>query len=80
LVLTAEEELALRGYAHGRGVHPVLAQRARIVLACAEGSLNGEVARAMKTTIQAVGRWRRRFVEYRLDGLVRSLSLLPSAP
>ena len=47
-----------------------LAQRARIVLACAAGRSNSEVATDLRITRQTVGRWRRRFVEQRLDGLV----------
>jgi helix-turn-helix protein len=76
LVLTAEEKEILRQYAGDRRVSPVLAQRAQIVLECAEGRLNGDVARELNVTIQAVGRWRRRFVEYRLDGLILNLSFL----
>lgn len=76
LVLTVEERVRLQRYTQDQTIPPVLAQRARIVLACAEGRLNGDVARALKTTNQAVGRWRRRFVEYGLDGLLCSLGLL----
>ena len=76
LVLTADESEVLRQYARDRRVSPVLARRAQIVLECAEGRLNGDVARELNVTIQAVGRWRRRFVEYRLDGLLLNLSFL----
>lgn len=47
-----------------------LARRARIVLACATGKANHAVAVQFKTTGQTVGRWRRRFVARRLDGLL----------
>jgi transposase len=40
-----------------------------MVLGCASGKLNGDVAKELKTTIQTVGKWRARFVELRLDGL-----------
>jgi transposase len=43
--------------------------RARIVLLCADGRLNGDVATELGTSIQMVGRWRRRFVQGRLSGL-----------
>jgi transposase len=47
-----------------------LAQRSRIVLACAQGQTNQAVARQERVTPQTVGKWRQRFVERRLDGLV----------
>ena len=47
-----------------------LALRSRIVLACAEGRDNTEVAEELGVTRQMVGKWRRRFVERRLEGLL----------
>jgi transposase len=43
--------------------------RARIVLACAEGKQNKEVAASLKVDEATVGKWRRRFAEHRMDGL-----------
>jgi transposase len=43
--------------------------RARIVLACAEGTDNKKVAAELRVTEGTVARWRRRFTERRLDGL-----------
>jgi len=39
------------------------------VLACAEGSENKEVAAGLHVDQGTVGKWRRRFVERRIDGL-----------
>ena len=47
-----------------------LALRATIVLGCAEGKTNTVVAAELGITIQTVGKWRSRFVEQRLDGLL----------
>jgi transposase len=47
-----------------------LAQRARIVLACAAGRTDIAVARELRLTRQTVSRWRRRFQHKRLEGLV----------
>jgi len=47
-----------------------LAQRARIVLACAAGDSNTVVARQLRVTKQMVGKWRARFIAQRLEGLL----------
>ena len=46
-----------------------LAQRARMVLACAESRSNTAVAADLGVSDETVGKWRARFVERRLDGL-----------
>jgi len=50
-----------------------LALRVRIVLACAEEASNKDVAARLGTTMSMVTRWRRRFVESRLEGLADEL-------
>jgi len=47
-----------------------LALRARLILACAAGKKNGEVAATFHLTRPTVGKWRARFIERRLDGLL----------
>jgi Winged helix-turn helix len=47
-----------------------LALGARIVLECTKGDSNIEVAQRLRVTMQTVGKWRARFVERRLDGLL----------
>jgi transposase len=47
-----------------------LALRSRIVLRCADGLSNKEVAGELRVTEATVGKWRRRFVADRLDGLL----------
>jgi transposase len=46
-----------------------LALRARIVLTCAEGRDNKETAELLRCHEDTVGKWRRRFIEKRVDGL-----------
>jgi transposase len=55
-----------------------LAQRARVVLACAAGEPNTGVAKQLGLTHQTVGKWRQRFLERRLNGLLDELR--PGAP
>jgi transposase len=52
-----------------RNTAQALALRARIVLACAEGGQNKVIAERLGLDRQTVGKWRRRFLEHRLDGL-----------
>jgi transposase len=47
-----------------------LAQRSRIVLECAKGATNCAVAVKLDVNQATVSKWRRRFLERRLDGLV----------
>jgi hypothetical protein len=44
-------------------------QRARIVLYAADGVPDTEIAARLDTSARLVGKWRRRFVEDRLEGL-----------
>src|SRR5664280_195161 len=46
-----------------------LALRCRIVLACADGGHNTEVADRLGVSRATVGKWRGRFIEHRLEGL-----------
>jgi transposase len=45
------------------------ADRARIILACAEGMSNAGVAQALGVAVKSVSKWRRRFADRRLAGL-----------
>ena len=47
-----------------------LAQRARIVLAAADGRGNDAIARELSITPHTVGKWRRRYLEGGPDGLI----------
>jgi transposase len=71
LVLSTEERLTLERLANRRKSAQALAMRARIVMCCAkkEGPTNREVAAQLNVSEAMVGKWRRRFVERRLDGL-----------
>lgn len=70
LVLTREEQETLQAWARRRKTSQALSLRSRIVLACGRGLSNTRVAEELEITMPTVGKWRRRFVERRLDGLV----------
>ena len=69
LTLTDEERETLQRWSRRAKSSQALAQRCRIVLGCAAGKSNQEVAAEVGVWPQTVGKWRRRFVEDRLDGL-----------
>jgi transposase len=70
LVLSAAENNQLVEWTRRHKTSQALALRSRIILACAQNAPNGEVARRVRTTPQTVGKWRQRFIERRLDGLL----------
>ena len=69
LVLTDDERDTLQRWARRARSSQALAQRCRIVLGCAAGKSNKEVAAEVGVWPQTVGIWRQRFVERRVEGL-----------
>jgi transposase len=69
LILTPEQREQLEGYRREHEVSPALALRAQIVLRCAEGWNNEEVAAAFNVRGVTVGKWRLRFIRLGVDGL-----------
>ena len=69
LVVTEEEHQRLESLAHRARSQALLARRARVVLACAEGLDNKAVAKRLRCSLGMVGKWRSRFLEARLEGL-----------
>jgi transposase len=64
------ERVTLERWARRRRSAAGLAQRSRIVLACARGETNTAVAERVGVSVPTVRRWRGRFAEQRLDGLL----------
>src|ERR1700674_2674995 len=69
LSLTEEERGRLQSLAHRARSQSLLARRARVVLACAEGLDNKTVAKKLRCCLGMVGKWRSRFLKARLEGL-----------
>src|SRR5580704_14695425 len=67
IVLSVDEraELVRRAGLPGRW----RADRARIILACADGMSNAGAAQALGVAVKSVSKWRRRFADRRLAGL-----------
>jgi transposase len=70
VLLSDEEREQLRGWARRRTSAQALAQRSRIVLAAAGGKSTSEIAAEMGITRGMAAKWRSRFAEQRLDGLL----------
>ena len=81
--LSGDELRQLEAWATGPVDAPVPPHRAAIVLACAAGRHNRQVASAVGVTTNTVGMWRRRFLRRRLEGLrdvVRRPGVRPLEP
>ncbi len=70
LTLSSAERDALERWARRPRTAQALARRAEVVLGAAAGKSNTILARELRWTNQTVGRWRSRFLERRLDGLL----------
>jgi transposase len=68
--LSDDERAKLQQWARRPKTSQRLALRARIVLGCADGMENRQVARQLCISDQTVGKWRERFRRARLEGLV----------
>lgn len=70
VILTADEREKLETWSRRYTSARWLAERSRIILFCAEGLTNNEVAKRAGVWPQTVTKWRKRFCQSRLEGLV----------
>jgi transposase len=68
--LSLAERRELQSLARAQKTGQALARRARIVLAAAAGMENKAICIEVGADANTVGKWRRRFAEHRLDGLL----------
>src|SRR3954452_365150 len=67
--LSASEREQLESWSRRRTSAQALAERARIVLAAADGLNTSEIARRLGVNVSTARRSRNRFAQHRLDGL-----------
>jgi transposase len=70
LTLSADEQQTLEQWARRRTTAQALAMRARIILGAAQGRPNIALAAELRIKKQTVGKWRARFLDRRLEGLL----------
>jgi transposase len=69
LMLTVEERAELKARLAVRKAPADEKFRLRVVLGCADGESGTHIAQRLKTSIQTVSKWRRRYEAYRFAGL-----------
>lgn len=70
LSLTAQQRRQLQSWALRPKTAQALAMRSRIVLLAADGLSNTEIARRQACSLPTAGKWRQRFIDQGLDGLL----------
>ena len=70
LTITTEERETLERWARRPKTAQALAQRARMILGCADGKTNTTVGAELRVSKPTVGKWRTRFLGRGLDGLL----------
>ncbi|MBM4394329.1 MAG: IS630 family transposase [Deltaproteobacteria bacterium] len=71
--LTEAQRSQLEGLVRAGGTPQRTVRRARVVLLASRGEQNKAIARQVGMTQRGVGRWRRRFVEKGVEGLLKDL-------
>jgi transposase len=69
LTLSKHEQATLQRWARRAKSSQALALRANIILTCAQGHDNKETAALLRCHETTAGKWRKRFIDKRLDGL-----------
>src|SRR6202789_1742098 len=70
LSITAEDQAQWLAWSRRPKTAQALAMRSRVVLLAADGNSNTAIAHRLRVTLQTVGKWRQRYLDMGLDGLV----------
>jgi transposase len=69
IILNESDQQALAAMLRKRSIGQAIATRAQIVLLCAQGLPDVQVAEQIGVTRATVGTWRKRFIEFGIEGL-----------
>ncbi len=70
LAISPEDQAQLTAWSRRPKTAQALAVRARIVLLASQGVSNSDIARRLPATLRTVGKWRQRYLDLGLDGLL----------
>ena len=70
LSVSAEDHARLLTWSRRPKTAQALAMRSRVILLAAEGQSNTAISRELSVTLHTVGKWRQRYLDFGLDGLV----------
>jgi putative transposase len=73
LILSEDERIQLSSLAGSRSLPHGLVARAKVILWSEDGASNAEIAARLQWTQATVGKWRRRFLDRRVQGLYDEL-------
>ena len=73
--LSNKERSRLEDYVRRQNGSGIVALRCQMILRCAEGSSNEKIAAELDVATSTVARWRRRFLQHRIDGLLSKRTL-----
>ena len=73
IVLSKEERQQLESFAGSRSLPHGHVQRAKIILLAADGIANLQIASKLAITRETVGKWRRRYLQFGIDGIYDEL-------
>jgi len=67
--LSKKQQLQLEKLSRSHSAERRKVERAKIILACAEGRQNKEIAEELNTSVRRISKWRKRFSEHGMEGL-----------
>jgi transposase len=71
VIIDSSQRETLRQWAKSRSLPARQIERAKVVLLAAEGKTDMEIAASLNISNQKAGRWRKRFLQFDLAGLVK---------
>ena len=80
VTINESQQQTLRQWVRSRSLPARQIERARIVLLAAEGKTDLEIAARLNITNQKAARWRKRFLQFDLAGLVKDAPVPAGSP